>query len=93
VRIEWDPRKADLNYRKHGVSFQEAATALEDDFSIALPDPDHSGEEERFVTFGMSSRGRLLVVALTYRDDRIRLISARKATARERKVYEEEGFF
>jgi hypothetical protein len=91
--VEWDQRKADLNYRKHGVSFEEAVTALEDDFSITLPDPDHSGEEERFVTFGMSSQRRLVVVATTYREARIRLISARKAMARERRIYEEEGFF
>jgi len=93
VPLEWDQRKADLNYRKHGVSFEEAATALEDRLSKVLPDPDHSDDEERFVAFAMSPRGRLLVIAHTFRGDRIRLISARRATPRERRIYEEEGFF
>ena len=93
MRIEWDQRKADLNYRKHGVSFEEAADALEDTLSKILPDPDHSADEERFIAFAMSSRGRLLVIAHTYRGDTIRLISARKATAQERRIYEEEGLF
>lgn len=93
MRLEWDERKAELNYRKHGVSFEEAATALDDDFAATLPDPDHSDDEERFVTFGASSRGRLLVVALTYRGQVIRIISARKATATERRIYEEAGHF
>ena len=91
--LEWDQRKADLNYRKHGVSFEEAATALEDKLSKVLPDPDHSDDEERFVAFAMSPRGRLLVIAHTFRGDRIRLISARGATPQERRIYEEEGFF
>ncbi|MBL8664300.1 MAG: BrnT family toxin [Candidatus Odyssella sp.] len=91
--LEWDQRKADLNYRKHGVSFEEAATALEDKLSKVLPDPDHSDDEERFVAFAMSPRGRLLVIAHTFRGDRIRLISARRATPQERRIYEEEGFF
>jgi uncharacterized protein len=82
-----------LNYRKHGVSFEEAATALEDRLSKVLPDPDHSDDEERFVAFAMSPRGRLLVIAHTIRGDRIRLISARRATPQERRIYEEEGLF
>jgi uncharacterized DUF497 family protein len=82
-----------LNYRKHGVSFEEAATAFEDEFSKVFPDPDHSDDEERFIAFAMSQRGRLLVVAHTFRGDRIRLISARKATPQERRIYEEEGLF
>jgi hypothetical protein len=61
--LEWDQRKADLNYRKHGVSFEEAATALEDKFSKVLPDPDHSDDEQRFIAFAMSPRGRVLVIA------------------------------
>ena len=91
--LEWDQRKADLNYRKHGVSFEEAVTALQDEFSKILPDPDHSADEERFIAFAMSARGRLLVIAHTYRGETIRLISARKATPQERRIYEEEGFF
>jgi hypothetical protein len=93
VLVEWDQKKAELNYRRHGVSFEEAATALDDEHAATLLDPDHSDEEERFVTFGMSARNRLLVIAHTYRSDRIRLISARKATAQERRFYEEEGLF
>lgn len=89
--LEWDQRKADLNYRKHGISFEEAATALEEKLSKILPDPDHSRGEERFIAFAMSARGRLLVIAHTYRGERIRLIGARKATAQERRIYEEEG--
>ena len=91
--LEWDERKAELNYRKHGVSFEEVATALDAEFAATLPDPDHSSDEDRFVTFGISSRGRLLVVALTIRGTNVRLISARKATARERRIYEEKGIF
>lgn len=91
--VEWDQRKADLNYRTHGVSFEEAATALEDKLSKILPDPDHSDDEERFIAFAMSPRGRLLVIAHTFRGDRIRLISARRATPQERRIYEEERFF
>ena len=91
--LEWDERKAELNYRKHGVSFEEAATALDDEFAATLPDPDHSSDEDRFVTFGISSRGRLLVVALTIRGTNVRRISASKATARERRIYEEKGIF
>jgi uncharacterized DUF497 family protein len=93
VQFEWDRHKAELNYRKHGVSFEEAATVFLDDFAATLADPDHSEIEERFVTFGVSSRGRLLVVAHTYREHQIRLISARRATAQERKIYEEKGLF
>jgi uncharacterized protein len=93
VALEWDQRKADLNYHKHGVSFEEAAAALRDTFSQILPDPDHSEDEERFIAFAMSPRGQLLVIAHTYRGDAIRLISARKATAQERRIYEEEGPF
>ena len=87
--FEWDARKATRNRRKHGVSFEEASTVLGDPLSLTIPDPLHSGEEDRWVTFGMSSRGRRLVVVLTERGDRIRIISARKATRRERRSYEE----
>ena len=82
-----------MNYRKHRVSIEEAATALEDKLSKVLPDPDRSDDEERFVAFAMSPRGRLLVIAHTFRGDRIRLISARRATPQERRIYEEEGLF
>lgn len=89
MKFEWDPRKAALNLAKHGVSFEEATTAFRDPLSATAPDPDHSVGESRFITFGLSSKGRLLVVAHTERGETIRIISARRATKQERKIYEE----
>jgi uncharacterized DUF497 family protein len=89
LRFEWDPVKAAENLARHHVSFHEAATVFRDPLSATGADPDHSLEEERFVTFGMSTARRLLVVAHTDRDDTIRIISARQVTASERKIYEE----
>jgi uncharacterized DUF497 family protein len=89
LQFEWDPAKAAENLAKHGVSFEEAATVFRDALSATGLDPDHSAEEERYVIFGVSTRGRLLVVAHTERGDTIRIISARPATAGERKIYEE----
>jgi uncharacterized DUF497 family protein len=89
MRCEWDPAKAASNLRKHGVSFEEAATALADDHSVTGADPEHSVGESRFVTFGLSSAGRLLVVSHTEDGDVLRIISARRATKRERRIYEE----
>jgi len=89
VRFEWDPGKAAENLAKHGVSFEEAATVFRDVRSATGADPDHSLDEERFVTFGISTDGRLLAIAHTDRDDTIRIISARPATPSERKIYEE----
>jgi len=89
MQFEWDPSKAASNLRKHGVSFDEAATVFEDDLSLTGHDPDHSGSETRLITFGISSVGRLLVVSHTARGNRIRIISARPATRPERKLYEE----
>ena len=89
MKIEWDPKKARSNLRKHEVSFEEAATALSDPMAATGDDPDHSVGEFRYVTFGMSERGRLLVVAHTERDQAIRIISARLASKGERKIYEE----
>jgi uncharacterized DUF497 family protein len=89
MRIEWDPNKARANFRKHRVSFEEAATALRDSLSVTGADPDHSIREFRYVTFGLSERGRLLVVAHVERDDTIRIISARVAGKGERTIYEE----
>jgi hypothetical protein len=85
----WDTKKAVANQRKHGVSFEEASSALRDSFSATAHDPDHSEDEDRFVTFGISSRGRLLTVSHTDRANVIRIISARLATNAERKIYEE----
>ena len=89
MRFEWDPKKAAENLAKHGVSFEEAATAFRDPLSATGSDPDRSFDEERFVTFGMSTGGCLLVVAHTGRDDTIWIISARPVTPRERNIYEE----
>lgn len=89
MRIEWNARKAAANLRKHGVSFDEAASAFLDPLSETGDDPDHSLDERRFVTFGNSSSGRLLVVAHVHRRDVIRIITARLATRAERKLYEE----
>lgn len=90
MRFEWDPRKAASNLRKHGVSFEEAATVFGDRLSRTGDDPDHSAQEQRCVTFGVSSSGRLLVVSHADRGERIRIISARPATRSERAIYEEE---
>ncbi|MEK7794022.1 MAG: BrnT family toxin [Candidatus Hydrogenedentota bacterium] len=87
--FEWDPGKARSNLRKHRVSFQEAMTVLRDPMAATNFDPDHSLAEQRLVTFGISSRGRLLVVAHTETDDMIRIISARLASRMERGIYEE----
>lgn len=89
IRFEWDPEKAEANLRKHGVPFAEAATVFGDPLSMTFYDPDHSIEEERYITIGTSRLGKLLVVAHTEREDRIRVISARQATRREREFYEE----
>jgi hypothetical protein len=89
VFLDWDPEKEVRNRRKHGVSFREAATVLADPLSTTFPDPDHSKEEERHVTIGMSQQGRIVVVAHTEEGDTVRIISARRATRRERRFYEE----
>ena len=89
MQFEWDPQKATTNLRKHGVSFDEAATVFEDNLSLTGDDPDHSADEERLITFGVSSAERLLVVCHTERSEGIRIISARLATRSERKWYEE----
>jgi uncharacterized protein len=89
MRIEWDPKKAKSNVRKHKVSFEEAATVVSDPMAATGPDPDHSVTEDRYITFGISARGRLLVVAHTEEHETIRIISARRARKEERKLYEE----
>jgi len=91
VNFEWDPRKAAQNRRKHGVSFHEAATVYADPLAVTYQDPDHSISEQRFITVGISNAGRLLIVAHADRGEKIRIISARKATPRERKYYEQEN--
>ncbi len=89
MKIEWDPKKAKSNLEKHGVSFEEAATALGDPMAATGADPDHSLTEERYVTFGVSEKGRLVVVSHTEKDQTIRIISARKASKGEKELYEE----
>ena len=87
--FEWDGAKASSNFRKHAVTFEEAVNVFEDSLSLTIPDPQHSKNEERFVIIGRSHRGRTLVVVHTERGDRIRIISARLPTPRERRQYEE----
>jgi hypothetical protein len=89
VTVEWDPVKARTNRRKHGITFEEAATVFNDPLSSTILDPSYSEIEERFVIIGQSIQGRLLVVVHTDRDDNIRIISARVANTHERKTYEE----
>lgn len=89
MNFEWDAAKAAANATKHRVSFDEAATVFLDPLAVSGPDPDHSTGELRYVTFGLSSLGRLLVVAHTHRPGSIRIISARRADRSERKIYEE----
>lgn len=89
LQFEQDRQKAERNATKHRVTFQEAATAFADPLSITFPDPDHSLDEERFITVGMSETGKVLIVAHTDRGDRIRIISARRTTRGEREFYEE----
>jgi uncharacterized DUF497 family protein len=83
------PPKAELNLKEHGVSFDEATTVFRDTLSITIADPDHLDSEDRFIDIGMSHREQLLVVSYTERKDKIRIISARRATRTERKSYEE----
>lgn len=87
--FEWDPAKDEANRRKHGVSFREAIPAFMDPLSIAIPDPDHSDEEERYLLLGENHKGQLLVVSHTDRENRIRIISVRRADRRERRDYEQ----
>ncbi|MBU1487311.1 BrnT family toxin [bacterium] len=89
MKIEWDPKKAMSNLQKHKVSFEEAATAVSDLMATTGADPDHSMTEDRYITFGVSIRGRLLVVSHTEKDETIRIISARLSSKGERKLYEE----
>jgi uncharacterized protein len=90
VRFEWNVRKSAANLRKHRVSFAEASSVFFDPLSATGDDPDHSLDERRFVTFGMSSSGRLLVVSRAEDHDVIRIITAGQATRGERRLYEED---
>jgi len=88
VAFEWDPQKAEANFRKHGVRFAESIPVFEDDYAITIMDESDPGEK-RFVSIGTGVKGRVLVVAYGYRAENIRIISARLAEPRERKQYEE----
>lgn len=89
MEFEWDQNKARRSFQKHGVSFQQAATVFSDPLAITYYDPDHSIDEDRFLTFGCSKLGKYLVVSHTDRGKGIRILSARFMTRRERKNYEE----
>ncbi|MEH2052655.1 BrnT family toxin [Nostoc sp.] len=89
MEFEWNPEKAAFNLEKHDVSFQEASTVFNDPLSVTFPDPNHSIRENRYVIIGISGFGQLLVVAHTDRGEKVRVISARKATRHERRFYEE----
>jgi hypothetical protein len=90
ITFEWDTGKEKSNRAKHGIGFPEAATVFADPLSLTISDPEHSIIEDRYITLGVSFQRRLLVVAHTEAGDRIRIISARRATGVERRQYEEE---
>jgi uncharacterized DUF497 family protein len=89
VDFEWDEAKARINEKKHGVSFAEATEVFGDEYSSCVHDPDHSYEEERYLLFGISSKGNSIVVSYTERSGTVRIISARRMTRQERKAYEQ----
>ncbi len=89
-RLEWDSHKEIINLKKHGVSFTEAVTALEDELALTIENI-HPGER-RFITLGLSEKDRVLLVVYTYRDEAIRIISARKATTSESKMYKDQSY-
>ena len=91
LSFEWDERKAKSNLAKHGLSFEEASTVFGDPLSLTIPDPAHSQVENRAIVLGQSHQRKLLVVVNTERGDNIRIISARRASQRERKSYEESN--
>jgi uncharacterized DUF497 family protein len=92
MEFEWDDTKAEANERKHGVPFAEAMTVFADPLSLTGYDPDHSVDEDRYITMGLSATGRLLIVSHADRGDLVRIISAREATRGERKDYEDGNF-
>jgi len=89
IKILWAEKKNRQNIRKHKVDFNEAKTIFDDPLQISMNDPDHSFDERRYITIGISEQNRLLIIAHTFGDDKIRIIMARKPTRRERKNYEE----
>lgn len=91
MNFEWSAEKAEKNIKKHNISFQEALTVFQDTLSLTYPDMDHSTNEDRYLIIGLSSFGNVLVIPHTFRNDKIRIISARKATKKERHFYETEA--
>lgn len=89
MEFEWDPKKSATNERKHDITFQEASTVFGDRLAMTFADPDHSKNEERYLTFGLSKQNRLLVVSHTDRGEKTRIISARLMDRKERRIYEE----
>ena len=89
MEFEWDDHKEETNEKKHGVSFHEAATVFGDPLAITFDDPDHSINEHRLITFGVSRFNRCVIVSHIERDSKMRIISAREMTKHERKIYEE----
>lgn len=89
MRFDWDARKAQANLRKHRIDFADAATMFQDDCAITVADEDP--EEDRYISIGMDALGRVLVAVYTLRDESIRIISARRATRRERTEYERKN--
>ena len=89
MEFEWDPKKAEANKRKHGIKFHEAATVFGDPLAITFADPDHSLEEDRYLTIGMTRFNQMIVVSHASRGEKFRIISARLMTRQERKIYEE----
>lgn len=87
MQFEWDPEKQQINITKHGVSFSEAMMVFGDPLELTIADPDHSEDEFRYISIGLTPTNQLLVVSYTERDERIRIISARPAVPRERKQY------
>jgi len=92
IEFEWDEKKAQLNFEKHEVRFEESVTVFYDPLLATMPDPDHSEDEQRYITIGQSVKGRILIISYTERQNRTRIISCRKATSREKKTYE-KGIF
>lgn len=91
LTFEWHREKAIENLRKHNISFEEAKTVFDDPFSITIADPEHSGDEDRYIDIGLSAKRQILVVVYTGRGSNIRIISCRKATKVEQKTYEQEN--
>jgi uncharacterized DUF497 family protein len=91
LQFTWDPGKAAANLRKHGVTFEDASSVFRNPLAKVLPDPTHSEREQRSLILGHSAGGRLLLVVFTETEERIRIISARDASARERREYEEHS--